>query len=63
VSEEEKAKFEARLMMASRISLARFNEQKRIGGRIEQMLYETKSVEVADALVALARYVFDEGKA
>lgn len=63
ISDDQTAKFEARVMLARRVGQARFDEQKRIGDRIEQMLYETKSEEVAEVLVGLARHVFDGGKA
>ncbi|WDA36389.1 hypothetical protein [Sphingobium sp. YC-XJ3] len=62
MDDNEKAKAEARFMMTRRIGQARFDEQKRIGDRIEQMIYEAKSIETAEVLVALARYVFEGGK-
>lgn len=62
MDDNEKAKAEARFMMTRRIGQARFDEQKRIGDRIEQMIYEAKSVETTEVLVALARYVFEGGK-
>lgn len=60
--EHRRDRFEAHLMLARRVSQARADEQKRIADRIEQMLYETQSVEVAEALVGLARIVLDGGK-
>lgn len=62
MDDNEKARAEARFMMTRRIGQARFDEQKRIGDRIEQMIYEAKSVETTEVLVALARYVFEGGK-
>ncbi|QOT71918.1 hypothetical protein H5V43_01705 [Sphingobium fuliginis] len=62
MDDNEKAKAEARFMMTRRIGQARFDEQKRIGDRIEQMIYEAKSIETTEVLVALARYVFEGGK-
>lgn len=63
MTDDEKTKFEARLMMTRRIGQARWDEQKRIGDRIERMLYETTSPEVSDALVGLARHIFEGGHA
>ncbi len=62
MSEEEKIKLEARFMMTRRIGQARFDEQKRIGDRMEQMIYEAKSAEAAVTLVSLARHIFEGGK-
>ena len=62
ITDEQRAKLDARFMLARRVSQAVTNEQKRICDRIEVMIYETKSVEVADALVDLARHIFEGSK-
>lgn len=62
MTEAEKGKIEAKFMMARRVGQARWDEQKRIADHIEMMLYEAQTTEAADALVMLARYVFEGGK-
>ena len=62
LTEARRASFEARFMTTRRIGQARWDEQKRIADRIEMMLYEAKTAEGCDALVALAQHVMEGGK-
>ena len=59
ITEDQKFRFEARLREIARISAARSAEQKRVGDKIEMLIYEAKSEETCNALVALAAVVFE----
>lgn len=62
MSEDEKRRFEMRLMLARRVGEARWNEQKRIGDRIEQLLYEADTSQASEVLISLAHHVFGGAK-
>lgn len=62
LTEDWRTSFEARFMTTRRIGQARWDEQKRIADKIEILLYEAKTVEACDVLVALAQHVMEGGK-
>lgn len=62
MTNEEKRRFEERCTTAKHIGHARWNEQRRIGDKIEQLLDGAETEEACQVLVALARHIFDGAK-
>ena len=59
MSEDDKRRFETALNAARRVARVRREEQDRIVDEIEQILWEAKEQETADAMVRLARHILD----
>jgi len=62
ITAHQKDCFDMRLATVRRIGNARWNEQRHIGERIEQLMYEAKSAEACEVLLSLAYYVFEGDK-
>jgi hypothetical protein len=59
MTEDEKRRAETALNAARRIGRVRREEQDRIVDEIEQILWEAKEQETADAMIRLARHILD----
>lgn len=60
MNEHQRFRFEARLKLARAVGHTRAQEQKRIGDQIELLMFDAKTPEACEVLLALANIVYGE---